>query len=150
MTEDEYEIEIRLRRYENDVKRQQHFMDFCRLTFNFYVKVTGWVCAAVAALISYSFRVKDNGGTPIPEEVISAILDGSVIIVTILGLLSTFQILFALSRWYGYRRKEQELTCNAVKVEWWAFLLESGYVVAILISIYLYRTGISIFSNVQL
>ena len=137
------QAEIIIRSYENAVTRQQYFSDFCRQSFNFYVKVVGWVCVAVAALVSYAYAPKMGNTQTITFDHIEVFVDGSVYIVYILGIITIFQIAFCLFRWYFYRLKESELTEGRVKAEKWAFLLETGYAVGIAISIYFYHMGIA-------
>jgi len=103
----EYEFELNLRRYDNAVRRQQYFSEFCRNTFNFYVKVGGWICAAVAALVSYSSDPISNGNGQVTKDDFVFLLEGSLYIVILLGALSIFQIVFCLFRWYGYRTKKK-------------------------------------------
>lgn len=124
------------------VERQKYVTDLAVATFNYFTKTFIWISGGAFAALSLKEKLD------IKQEVLISILSGMAVLITIVGLVSIFQISFGLVRWYKYRIMELELSdYEKLKPEWWAALYELSYVFTIVGALVIVWCGKAILVN---
>ena len=120
---------LKLERYKLVTDRQKYFTELARESFSFYMKMLTGLVAGSITLIS----LKSTLELRIP--LLSKILCLVAALITFLGIVSIFQIIFCLARWKGYRQAEIQIYKESPPIKWWYWVFETLYCVAIIISI---------------
>jgi len=131
------EDNLKLERYKLVTDRQKYFTDLAKDSFASYIKVFTYLCAAAITLVSARSSLQ------IDVELLLQLVNAIVILVTFLGIVSGIQIVFCLVRWYGFRKAETQINKECPKAEWWAWIFEGLYILAIGISIFVVWFGSS-------
>jgi len=128
--------DIALERYKLVTSRQAYFTDLAKETFSYYVKIFVSLSSGAIALVSLKEKIAVN------VSLLPKLLCAIGALLSIVGTISICQILFCLLRWYGFRNAECRINPDCPKAEWWAWLFEGMYVVAIISSVMVLWFGI--------
>jgi hypothetical protein len=131
--------DLKLERYKLVTDRQKYFTELAKDTFNSYVRVFVTFAGGAVALIYF-----EN------PQVIIALLKVIALLLSLVAVISVGQIFFCLVRWYGLRSTECEINPDCPKPEWWAWIYEGLYMLAIGGSIFLAWTGFEHFKSIVL
>lgn len=123
------EDKLKLERYKLVTDRQRYFTNLAKDSFGSYIKVFTYLCAGAITLVSARSSLQ------IDVKLMLQLIKAIVILITFLGIVSGGQIAFCLVRWYGFRRAETEINTKCPPAEWWAWIFEGLYILAIGISI---------------
>ncbi len=134
--------ELELERYRLVTSRQAYFTDLAKETFSNYIKIFISLSSGAIALISLSKSLV------IEVTLLSKLLFAISTLLSIVGIISICQIIFCLVRWYGFHNAERQINPDCPKAEWWAWLFEGMYVLAIIFSIMVLWFGIGHFNEI--
>jgi hypothetical protein len=120
---------LKLERYKLVTDRQRYFTELARDAFASYVKFLTGLSAGAIALVSTRNRFD------LRMDVVLYLIKGILYLVTFLGIVASGQIMFCLARWYGFRTAESKINPDSPEPDWWWWIFETLYIVAILFSV---------------
>jgi hypothetical protein len=134
--------DLKLERYKLVTDRQKYFTELARDTFNSYVRIFVTFAGGAVALIYFKKQLE------VDPKVIVALLQAIAYLLTLVAVISVGQIFFCLVRWYGLRETECQINPDCPKPEWWAWIFEGLYALAISGSIYVAWLGFDHFETI--
>jgi hypothetical protein len=121
----ELDESLKLERYKLVTDRQKYFTNLASGAFASYIKIFTGLVAGGIGLVSAKSKLG------IEPELVVPLLKGIVCLVTFLGLVAIFQIIFCLVRWKEYREAEREVSAKSPPVKWWWWVFEGLYCVGV-------------------
>jgi len=120
---------LKVERYKLVTDRQKYFTELARDSFASYIRFLAGLTAGVVTLIS------TKGLLDLRAQVVLQLVSVIVYLVTFLGCVTIGQILFCLTRWYGFRRAESKINPDTPPpgYTWW--LYETLYACAVAFSL---------------
>ena len=134
-----YKESLKLERYKFVTLRQGYFTDLSKETFITYSKIFSSFIAGAITLISVRIKLD------LDQSLVNSLLKAIAILISFIGVISIFQIIFCLKRWYGFRYAECDINPDCPRPEFWAWLFEGFYILGIVASIIVVWWGIHIF-----
>lgn len=120
---------LKLERYKLVTDRQKYFTELARQTFASYITFLTALSAGTIALVSTRNRLELR--PPVVLFLVTAVLT----LLTFLAVVASVQIVFCLFRWHGFRKAESKINPDSPVPDFWWWVFETGYVVAIILSV---------------
>lgn len=121
---------ITIERYKLVTSRQIYLVDLVKEIFSAYAKTLAAFIAGSITLVSTARRLEIT-----PPEVILDLIGAIAVFLSFAALISISQIIFCMVRWREYRLAECKINPDAPIPEWWAYLFEAMYALAITASV---------------
>lgn len=120
---------LEIERYRFVTDRQKYFTELARDAFASYMRLFSGLGAGAVALVSTWNKLE------IKPDVLVFLIRVILVLVTFLGIVASAQIVYCLTRWWGYRQGERDINSDSppIRQGWWIF--ESLYIAAILVTV---------------
>ncbi len=122
---------LKVERYKLVVDRQRYFTELARDSFASYIRFLAGLTAGAITLVSTRNKLE------LKPELVVQLVNAIVYLVTFLGAVACVQIVFCLKRWRGFRGAESKINPDTPSPDWWWWMFETAYVMAIVFSLYL-------------